>query len=40
VSEQGKWIAIDFGIMGTLTEQDKQYLGQMLCPLQECPRPH
>lgn len=30
VSEQGKWIAIDFGIMGTLTEQDKQYLGQML----------
>ena len=30
VSEEGKWIAIDFGIMGTLTEQDKQYLGQML----------
>lgn len=30
VSDQGKWIAIDFGIMGTLTEQDKQYLGQML----------
>jgi ubiquinone biosynthesis protein len=30
VSETGKWIAIDFGIMGTLTEQDKQYLGQML----------
>jgi ubiquinone biosynthesis protein len=27
---RGKWIAIDFGIMGTLTEQDKQYLGQML----------
>ena len=30
VSEEGKWIAIDFGIMGTLSEQDKQYLGQML----------
>jgi len=30
VSEEGKWIAIDFGIMGTLTEQDKQYLGTML----------
>lgn len=30
VSEEGKWIAIDFGIMGTLNEQDKQYLGQML----------
>lgn len=30
VSEQGKWISIDFGIMGTLTEQDKQYLGEML----------
>jgi ubiquinone biosynthesis protein len=30
VSDEGKWIAIDFGIMGTLTEQDKQYLGQML----------
>lgn len=30
VSEKGRWIAIDFGIMGTLTEQDKQYLGQML----------
>lgn len=30
VSDAGKWIAIDFGIMGTLTEQDKQYLGQML----------
>ena len=28
--EKGKWIAIDFGIMGTLTEQDKLYLGQML----------
>lgn len=30
VSEQGKWIAIDFGIMGTLEEGDKQYLAQML----------
>lgn len=30
VDDQGKWIAIDFGIMGTLTESDKQYLGQML----------
>jgi len=30
VCEKGKWIAIDFGIMGTLNEQDKQYLGEML----------
>jgi len=30
VSEEGRWISIDFGIMGTLDEQDKQYLGQML----------
>ena len=30
VSDEGKWIAIDFGIMGTLNESDKQYLGQML----------
>ena len=30
VDDKGKWIAIDFGIMGTLTEQDKQYLGEML----------
>ena len=30
VSEQGRWISIDFGIMGTLTEEDKQYLGTML----------
>jgi len=30
VCEKGKWIAIDFGIMGTLSEQDKQYLGEML----------
>lgn len=29
VSDQGKWIAVDFGIMGTLTEQDKRYLGEM-----------
>ena len=30
VSDKGRWIAIDFGIMGTLTEHDKQVLGQML----------
>ena len=30
VSDAGKWIAIDFGIMGTLDEQDKQYLAEML----------
>lgn len=30
VSEQGKWIAIDFGIMGTLEESDKRYLAEML----------
>lgn len=30
VSDAGKWIAIDFGIMGTLDEQDKHYLGEML----------
>lgn len=30
ISEQGRWIAIDFGIMGTLTEQDKQTLGEIL----------
>ncbi len=30
VSDSGKWIAIDFGIMGTLEEQDKRYLGEML----------
>lgn len=30
VSDAGKWIAIDFGIMGTLDEHDKQYLAQML----------
>ncbi len=30
VSAEGKWIAVDFGIMGTLNDQDKQYLGEML----------
>ena len=30
VSDQGKWIAIDFGIMGVLSNQDKQYLAEML----------
>ena len=30
VSDKGKWIAVDFGIMGTLTDQDKRYLGEML----------
>ncbi len=30
VSEQGKWIAIDFGIMGVLEEEDKRYLAEML----------
>ncbi len=30
VDDKGKWIAIDFGIMGTLTDNDKHYLGQML----------
>lgn len=30
VSDQGKWIAIDFGIMGVLEERDKQYLAEML----------
>lgn len=30
VSEAGKWMAIDFGIMGTLEERDKQFLAQML----------
>jgi len=29
VSDKGKWIAIDFGIMGTLTDEDKQYLAEM-----------
>ena len=30
ISEKGRWIAIDFGIMGTLNEQDKQTLAEML----------
>lgn len=30
VSDKGKWIAIDFGIMGVLTDQDKRYLAEML----------
>ena len=30
VSDQGRWIAVDFGIMGTLTDEDKLYLGEML----------
>lgn len=30
VSDQGKWIALDFGIMGTLTDTDKQYLAENL----------
>ncbi len=30
VSDKGKWIAIDFGIMGVLGESDKQYLAEML----------
>jgi ubiquinone biosynthesis protein len=30
VSEQGKWIAIDFGIMGTLNNADKHYLAEIL----------
>jgi ubiquinone biosynthesis protein len=28
VSDEGKYIALDFGIMGTLTETDKSYLAQ------------
>ncbi len=30
VSNEGKWISIDFGIMGTLDIQDQRYLGEML----------
>lgn len=30
VSAEGKWIAIDFGIMGVLNENDKRYLAEML----------
>ena len=29
VSDEGKWISVDFGIMGTLSEEDKQYLAEM-----------
>jgi ubiquinone biosynthesis protein len=28
VSDEGKYVALDFGIMGTLTEMDKNYLAQ------------
>ena len=30
VSDKGKWIAIDFGIMGTLSDHDKHYLAAIL----------
>ena len=30
VSDQGRWIAVDFGIMGTLSNEDKSYLAEML----------
>ena len=30
VSDSGRWIAIDFGIMGTLTNADKHYLAEIL----------
>jgi len=30
VSDKGRWIAVDFGIMGTLTNEDKAYLAEML----------
>ncbi|MCL4121539.1 UNVERIFIED_CONTAM: hypothetical protein GTU68_001346 [Idotea baltica] len=30
VSDQGMWIAVDFGIMGTLNDDDKSYLAEML----------
>ena len=30
VSDQGGWISVDFGIMGTLTDEDKSYLAEML----------
>lgn len=30
VSDEGGWIAIDFGIMGTLSDADKRYLGEIL----------
>ena len=28
--DQGRWIAVDFGIMGTLSNEDKSYLAEML----------
>lgn len=30
VCDKGRWIAIDFGIMGVLNESDKRYLAEML----------
>ncbi|MCH2189860.1 MAG: 2-polyprenylphenol 6-hydroxylase [Gammaproteobacteria bacterium] len=30
VSDKGQWIAIDFGIMGTLEKADQRYLGEIL----------
>lgn len=30
VSQEGQWIAIDFGIMGTLEKADQRYLGEIL----------
>jgi len=30
VSDEGGWIAVDFGIMGTLNNEDKAYLAEML----------
>ena len=30
VSDEGRWIAVDFGIMGTLTDEDKRYLADNL----------
>ncbi len=30
VSDEGTWIAVDFGIMGVLSNEDKQYLAEML----------
>lgn len=30
VSDKGRWIAVDFGIMGVLAESDKRYLAEML----------
>jgi ubiquinone biosynthesis protein len=30
VSDEGNWIAVDFGIMGSLSDKDKQYLSENL----------